>query len=141
MAFLKTDKSKCSRKNLDGIVYILIMVIDGYEVYKIGVTSRETVYERSLEILSSHCSQYRFYPYMKPKRFRKTSNIYEKEKALHNYFEECRYTPEKPFGGSTELFDIDNLEHLLDVYVRVLDGEVLEGTYKRKDDVPDDNEA
>ena len=127
MAFLKVDKEAISRKNLDGIVYILIMVVDGNEVYKIGVTSRDKVEDRVVEILLSHNSQYRFFCYCKPKRFRKTTNIYEKERLLHEVFKQYKYESEKKFQGCTELFAIDDEDLLLKVYEMVLDDKPVEG--------------
>ena len=132
MAFLKANKSAVSRKNTDGIVYILEMVVDGIDVVKIGVTGRANVDDRCLEILTSYKSQYRHFCYLKPKRYRKTSDIYEKEKVLHNYFKECSYTPEKRFGGSSEIFLIGDKEHLLDMYVKVLEGYIPEDAYVPK---------
>jgi hypothetical protein len=41
----------------------------------------------------------------------------------------------------SRIFDIDDLEHLLDVYVKVLEGKTLEGRYKRKEDVSENNET
>lgn len=105
------------------------MVVDEVEVVKIGVTTRKKVEERVLEILESHYKSYRYFCYCKPKRFRSTEDIYEKEKMLHDYFEGCRYVSEKRFQGNTELFRIDDTEGLLDVYARVIDGEVIEGKY------------
>ena len=136
MAFIKADPQKAiGNKNKEGIVYILIMVVDGHEVYKIGVTSRDTVKDRVLEIVGSHLNVYRFVPYTYPKRFRKTKDIYEKEKILHEHFKKCRYESEKNFGGCKELFMVDDMEYLLEVYEKVLDGKDIGEMYENKTDI------
>lgn len=129
MAFVKVNKKVVSKKDRKGIVYILIMVVDGYEIYKIGVTERKNVLDRVLEIAGSHFNQYRYVPYIKAKRFRTTDDIYTKEKILHDYFRECKYTPEKKHQGYTEQFQIDDQEHLLEVYEKVLKGEDIGDKY------------
>lgn len=103
-----------------GILYVVHFNLDGKDLVKIGVTSR-TIEERISEILISIFKKYREFPYCRPKRFRKTANVYEKEAILHKYFSEYSYTPAQKFSGSTEFFDIP-LENAVDVYEKLLNG-------------------
>lgn len=123
MAFLKTDKNNVE-KEAAGILYILVMEIDGTAVYKIGVTQRK-IEERVVEILASFFKSYRYFPWTRPKRFKSTSNVYSKEALLHRYYKKYKYTPEHVFGGSSEFFTGIELDELVDVYERCIAGEDL----------------
>lgn len=115
---------KVSKKDVaedKGIVYLLEMHMDDKVLVKIGVTSRK-VEERVVEILTSFFQKYRYFPYCRPKRFKKTEGIYKKEAMLHKYFEDKRYKTQHVFGGCTEMFDI-GLDEAVDAYERVLAGE------------------
>lgn len=116
---------KVSKANVDeyeGIVYVLaIRLEDGTEVIKVGVTKRD-IQDRVCEILTSYWTQYRIYPQCKPKRYRRTNNIYEKEAAIHKELAEYRWVPEKPFSGSTEFFTGVELAKVVEIYERVLQG-------------------
>lgn len=109
------------------IVYLLEIEIDGKMYVKIGITSRK-IEERVVEILSSVWTKWRYFPYCRPKRFRKCSNAYEKEQMLHSYFNKYKAELPHKFSGSTEMFDIP-IDHVVEVYERVLDGEVLTGEF------------
>jgi hypothetical protein len=106
-----------------GILYLVVFELEGKSLVKIGVTSR-TIEERVSEILVSIFKKYREFPYCKPKRFRKTSNVYEKESKLHSYFKTLQYTPLKKFNGSTEFFDVP-LDVAVKAYEDLLSGKTL----------------
>lgn len=122
-------KLKVSSKNVekplveDGILYILVFKMEDKELVKIGVTSRDGIEERVSEILVSIFKKYREFPYCRPKRFRKTKKVFEKERFLHNYFKKHRYVTAKKFSGSTEFFEAP-LEEVVQVYEDLLDGKL-----------------
>ena len=93
------------RKKEAGILYILLVELEGKSLVKIGVTTR-TIEDRVIEILLDIFKKYREFPYCRPKRFRNTSDIYKKEKTLHQLFNANRYITAKKFSGHTEFFDI-----------------------------------
>ena len=97
-----------------GIIYVILVELDGKSLVKIGVTHRR-IEDRVSEILVGIFKKYREFPYCKPKRFRTTSETYKKEKALHKHFSDYSYTPSKKFGGSTEFFDIP-LDDVVAIY-------------------------
>ena len=99
------------------------MDIEDKTIYKIGLTTRLKIEERVVEILASVFQSYRVFPRCYPKRFQRTTDIYEKEAALHYHFSLCSYKPFSAFSGSTELFDIEDKEYLLEMYARCLAGE------------------
>ena len=125
MIKLKVGRELVSEKG-DGIVYLLYMWVDDLMVVKIGVTTRK-VEERVVEILTSYWQQYRVFPKLYPKRFKKTSEILSKEQMLHEYFRDKQYEFEKKFDGSTEYFVIDDEEELLRVYADCLEGVDING--------------
>jgi hypothetical protein len=108
-----------------GILYLVLFHLEGKDLVKIGVTTRK-IEDRVSEILVSIFKKYREFPYCRPKRFQKTSDIFEMEAALHKHFAEYRYTTEKVFSGSTEFFDVP-LDLVVEAYERLLAGESLEG--------------
>lgn len=115
----------------EAILYLLELDIDGKRVYKIGITSRK-IEDRVVEILTSHFSIYRHFPYCRPKRFRHVSNTYEKEQELHKYLDEYRYEPYNKFDGSTELFYDIKLDILVDLFETIYNGKELEYKKRRK---------
>ena len=131
MALLKVNKRTATADG-DGILYVLVMIVDEIEVYKIGVTQRPKIEERVCEILTSHFVQYRYFPFCRPKRFSSTTDVYGKEAMMHKYFHDYRYEPEKRFSGSTELFTGVPLQTIVDVYKRCIDGENI---LKEREDV------
>lgn len=114
----------------EGIVYLVLFNLDDKELVKIGITTRK-IEDRVSEILVSIFKAYREFPYCRPKRFRKTTDIFEKESILHNYFKDRKYTPEKTFSGSSEFFDIP-LDEAVIVYERLLAGEPLDDSELRE---------
>lgn len=121
MVKLKVNKSNASIEEDSGIVYLLYFELDGKQLVKIGITTR-AIEDRVSEILVSIFKKYREFPYCRPKRFKKTGNIHEKEAQLHKYFSEFRYTTSNVFSGSTEFFDVP-LDTVVEVYERLLSGE------------------
>ncbi|AGM46844.1 hypothetical protein BZG00_15360 [Salinivibrio kushneri] len=117
--------SKNTEKPLpeDGILYILFFRMEDKELVKIGVTSRDDIEIRVSEILVSIFKKYREFPYCRPKRFRKTEKVFEKERFLHKYFEKRRYTTAKKFSGSTEFFEVP-LDEVVQVYEDLLEGKI-----------------
>jgi hypothetical protein len=97
-----------------GIVYAILVELDGKSLVKIGVTHRR-IQDRVSEILTGIFMKYRFYPYCKPLRFKTTEDPYQVEKDFHDYFSEFSYTPDKKFDGSTEFFDVP-FEEVVKVY-------------------------
>ena len=120
---IKLQKEKSLEEDL-GILYVVHFRLDDKDLIKIGVTAR-TVEERVAEILVSIFKRYRCFPYAYPKRFRVTSNVYEKEAILHKYFKEYNYTPEKVFSGSTEFFDVP-MDKVVTAYENLLNGKALD---------------
>ena len=104
----------------EGILYLIEMDVDGKRVVKIGLTRRPTIDDRLAEIALAHFKAYRQINYMRPKRFRKTCNVLQKEQLLLAYFADRKYTSEKPFGGSTELVDVDIME-VVKKYEEIID--------------------
>lgn len=118
-------KLTVSKKNVaedSGIVYLLEIHMEDKVLVKIGVSSRTDIAVRTGEILASFFQKYRYFPYCRPKRFKKTDEIYKKEAMLHKYFDDRRYKTEYVFGGCTEMFNI-GLDEAVEVYERVLAGE------------------
>ena len=109
-----------------GILYLVFFRLDDKDLVKIGVTTR-TIEDRVSEILVSIFKTYREFPYCRPKRFRRTTNIFEKEASLHAHFKEQQYTPIKSFSGSSEFFDI-TLDNAVAAYERLLAGEPLDAS-------------
>lgn len=118
---MKITVNKDKAEEDPGILYLLYFELDGKELVKIGVTTR-AIEDRVSEILVSIFKTYREFPYCRPKRFRKTDNVYEKEALMHKYFEKHNFTPAKKFSGSTEFFDVP-LDLVVEVYERLLAGE------------------
>ena len=104
----------------EGILYLIEMDVDGKRVVKIGLTRRPTIDDRLAEIALAHFKAYRQINYMRPKRFRKTSNVLKKEQLLLGYFSSRRFVSEKPFTGHTELIDVDIAE-VVQKYEEIID--------------------
>ena len=115
------------------ILYLLELTIDGQDVYKIGITTRN-IEQRVCEILSSHFGSYRYFPYCRPKRFRKTTNAYEYEQLLLDYFKEFKFTPYSKFSGSTELLSGLELEVIVQAYETLYDTGKLPESKKEIDE-------
>jgi hypothetical protein len=121
---IKVNKNKEVVDEDVGILYVVYFRLDEKDLVKIGVTSR-TVEDRVSEILVSIFKKYREFPYCRPKRFRKTSDVYEKEALMHQYFKDRNYKPEKVFSGSTEFFEVP-LDEVVHVYENLLEGRALD---------------
>lgn len=117
---MKISKVTSAKSETSGILYVIYFELEGKPLVKIGVTTRK-IEERTSEILVDIFKKYREFPYCKPKRFKTTDNVYDKEGLLHKYFDEYRYCTLHKFGGSTEFFDVP-LEDVVKVYEELLDG-------------------
>lgn len=102
-----------------GTLYLVLFELEGKELVKIGVTSRN-IEDRVAEILVSIFKKYREFPRAYPKRFRKVPNVYEKEAMLHKHFKDLNYKTEKKFSGSTEFFEVP-LDDAVVVYESLID--------------------
>ena len=111
----KVDKEEC-------ILYLLEIMVGDLQVIKIGVTCRK-IEDRVCEILTSFFKSYRYFPYLRPKRFRKTTDVYEKEAKLLEHFKEYKYEPDSRFSGSTELISGVDLDVVVEEYERLLNDE------------------
>ena len=105
---------------LDGILYILELDVDGNRVVKVGLTRRDNICERVCEITTSYFQQYRYFPYVRPKRFRHVVNVYAKEQYILKYFKDKKYKSEKKFSGCEELLDVD-VEQVVQVYEQLIE--------------------
>ena len=105
---------------LDGILYILELDVDGKRVVKVGLTRRDNICERVCEITTSYFQQYRYFPYVRPKRFRHVANVYAKEQYILKYFRDKKYKSEKKFSGCEELLDVD-VEQVVQVYEQLIE--------------------
>lgn len=88
-----------------GIVYVLLIYLEGKELVKIGITSGK-VEDRVASILKAIWARYREFPRCIVKRYRTTDGIRAKEKELHTLFADYKYNTEFSFGGSTEFFEV-----------------------------------
>ena len=104
----------------EGILYLIEMDVDGKRVVKIGLTRRPTIDDRLAEIAIAHFKAYRQINYMRPKRFRKTSNVLQKEQLLLGYFADRKYESALHFSGCTELVDVDIME-VVQKYEEIID--------------------
>ena len=123
MSFFEVDTDKVVEDS-KGIVYIMrfkFRHMDDY-VYKIGITTRPPI-DRMLEVVRSfhNNKNNRYIPDSSLKRFRKTTEYFAKEAALHRYFKEYQYLPEHRHDGSNELFTGMSEELLLAVYADCVD--------------------
>ena len=116
-----TVETKISDK--DTILYLLELDVDGQRVQKIGITSRK-IEDRVCEILTSYFKGRRYFPYCKPKRYRKVDDAYKHEQQLLGWLKEYSCTIEKKFSGCTELVQMD-LDVLVDLYEKVIAGEEM----------------
>jgi|WetSurMetagenome_2_1015567.scaffolds.fasta_scaffold09758_3 hypothetical protein len=121
MSFFTPNPETIDKVN--GMVYVLLIDLENTTVVKIGVTARPKIEDRVCEVLKSIYTRYRYFPYTYTKRFTQTTDIYAKEADLHYHFNNVRYTPDKPFDGSTEIFMIKDINYLVDIYARCLAGE------------------
>jgi len=128
---MKISKDGLSLEEDVGILYIVYFELEGKQLVKIGVTTR-AIEDRVSEILVSIFKKYREFPYCRPKRFRKTGNVYEKEAQLHQYFKQHNYELKNKFSGSTEFFDVP-LEEVVEVYEQLLKGKAIDESRQEQD--------
>ena len=107
----------------EGMVYLLEIDVDGKMVQKIGITTRK-IEDRVVEITASYFKGRRYFPFVRPKRFRKANDILDKEQSILEWCKEYKFTPEKRFQGSSELLDM-NLDVLVTLYEQVIEGREL----------------
>jgi hypothetical protein len=123
MKFTVSSKDKHIANDI-GILYLVCFTMEDKVLVKIGVTTRK-IEDRVSEILVSIFKKYREFPYCRPKRFKKTTEIFEKEAILHEYFKKYRYTTEHKFSGSTEFFNVP-IEKVVNAYENLLEGKPLD---------------
>lgn len=120
MPIVKIARVKSTAKDDLAILYLLVFELEGKELVKIGITTRN-IEDRVTEILLAIFKKYRVFPYCRPKRFRKTTDVLKKEAELHRQFADRRYNFSKKFGGSTEFFDVP-LDEVVTAYELLLNG-------------------
>lgn len=138
MNIFKVDKNKASKKTTKkrkpkefdpkdrGILYVLAFDLDGEQVYKIGITRRDKIEDRVLEILEAFFKKYRYFPKCTPKRFSKIDNVLVAEQEMHREFEDNSHKFDKKFGGSTEFFSGISLDSILSKYDEVKERKPLD---------------
>lgn len=110
-------------KPSSGILYVLELDLEDKKLIKVGVTCREKVEDRVCEVLTSIWKRYRRFPSCYVKRYRTTSDVYEKEQTMHKELEKYRYETQHRFSGSTEIFLVE-----LDTVVEIYDELVPKGS-------------
>lgn len=130
MIKIKTNKS--SEFKNEGLLYVLYLWHEEQLIVKVGVTSRK-IEERVVEILTSYYHKYRVFPKLYPKRFRNTTEVYNKEAMMHKYFIDKKHEFDKVFSGSTEFFFGIDEEELLTVYEDAMNGvDINDSSYNYK---------
>lgn len=115
-----------------GLLYLLEIEVEGKIVQKIGITRRK-IEDRVVEILTSYFKVWRYFPYVRPKRYRTVDEVFKKEALLLEFFKDYKVNASKTFGGCTELVDVD-LQLVVDVYEEVVvTGGISANTKKRRD--------
>lgn len=113
-------RRKRRKKEVDpddkGILYVLVFDLDGEPVYKIGITRRNHIEDRVLEILEAFFKKYRYFPKCTPKRFSKIPQVLVAEQEMHKHFEGYSHKFDKKFGGSSEFFSGVELDSILTKY-------------------------
>ena len=114
----------------DGILYVLELEVDGKVVVKVGLTRRSDVCDRICEITTSYFHSYRYFPWVRPKKYSTVKNVYAKEQYILGYFRDRKYESAKKFSGCEELLDVDVLE-VVELYNQLVE-EDREDTKKRR---------
>ena len=106
-----------SKKGLEdvGIVYVLEITLDTGPIVKIGMSNRDKVDDRVLEILLAMSKKYRYFPRCYVARFTKVDKPLEMEQRLHEHFKEYSVELEHSFPGHTEYFNVP-IELVKEVY-------------------------
>jgi len=116
-----------------GLLYLLEIDVEGKMVQKIGIT-RRNIEDRVCEITASYFKAWRYFPYVRPKRFRQVDNVLKKEAMLLEFFKDYRYEVRKKFGGFSEIIDVDDIGFVVKVYEEVATtGEISEDSKKLRD--------
>ena len=116
-----------------GLLYLLELDVDDRRVQKIGIT-RRSIEDRVCEITSSYFKTRRYFPYVRPKRFREVDEVFKKEAMLLEFFKSYRYEVKQKFSGFSELVDVDNIDFIVKVYEEVVNtGEISEDSKKFRD--------
>ena len=97
-----------------GILYVLHIELEGKSLVKIGMTTRN-IEDRVSEILISIFKKYREFPYCRPHRFTKVTDVSRKEKEMHKKFATYKFKTSKRFSGSTEFFEVP-VNTVVDMY-------------------------
>jgi len=117
-----------------GRLYVIKMILkDGTEVHKVGMTNSDRSTDRMMEILRSFFMKYRYVPYTELRRDKKVRIPYIVETYMHNLLEEYSYTFDKKFDGSSEYFSIDE-EAFLEYLDEFEYAEMLHGVTKMPKD-------
>lgn len=98
-------KINSSIKEPSGILYVVLVELEGKSLVKIGITNK-SIEQRMSNLLVDIFKKYREFPYCRPKRFKTVEDNAGKEAELHEKFKEYKYKTEYKFGGYTEFFDI-----------------------------------
>lgn len=114
-SLLEGDCIPSNGKNEYGILYLLEFVINGRVVVKVGVTQRSSIEERTAQILVSFFKVYRFFPYVRPKRYKRCEDPYGLEAKIKSHFKDHKTKFKKSFNGSSECFDI-SLDDAVSLY-------------------------
>ena len=116
----KSKKKEYPRKK-DGMVYLIKMVLDcGKVIVKIGITTRRSIVERLAENVIGFFNTYRYIPRTTVKRHSRTPYYTEVEAYLHKVYEKDNHKFSKKFGGSTEYFEIEDIDGLVYGYDEVM---------------------
>ena len=110
-------KKKILKHEKEGRVYVFKFDIESTTVYKVGVCETNRTIERFFEILRDFHKIYRYVPRAAILKFKKFTNPYLVEKHLHELLDDCKYTFDKKFNGSSEFFvDVD-----IDAFLKYVD--------------------
>ena len=116
----KKSKKKTYSRKAQGIVYLIKLKLDcGKTIFKIGITTRRSINDRLLENVLAHFMTYRYIPRTSVKKFSKTEYYTEVEAYLHRVFKDRQHKFDKPFGGSTEYFEVPE-DELIEMYEKVM---------------------
>lgn len=88
-----------------GRVYVIRMVLPcGTTVHKVGMTNSNRATDRLFELLRSWFNSFRYVPYARLRLDHECHNPSKIEAYIHKVLSRCRYNPEFPVQGHTEMF-------------------------------------
>lgn len=117
-----------------GLLYLLEIEVEGEMVQKIGITRRH-IEDRVVEITASYFKAWRYFPYVRPKRYREVDDVLKKEAMLLEFFKDYKVDVRKKFDGYSELRDVDDIGFIVQVYEEVVTtGEISEDSKKLRDE-------